>query len=364
MLLKHLMKDKTLLFLLLAALVIRVFSLNESWVEQYYTYGIYPFISLVLRTLLGWIPFSVGDIIYFLAGLFLLTGFIKLVKRVRKRQTNQFFWVVFTQKALKIVLWVYLLFNVLWGLNYDRQGIGAQLQLKVSRYETEDIQQLVTVLYERLNTAATQVTPDQRKALESNAAIHHLGIQSYKEARAKYPFLNYQQPAIKTSLYTYVGHYFGFTGYYNPFSGEAQMKTTVPRFLQPFIINHEIAHQVGYAKENEANLVAYLTGSRSTQPAVRYATYFEAYLYAIRDLGRRDSTMAKTLHTTLHPQVQKDLVEVMEYLVKSENAVEPYISKFYDQFLKLNRQPKGTRTYNEVVAWLIAYQKKYGVEAI
>jgi hypothetical protein len=50
--------------------------------------------------------------------------------------------------------------------------------------------------------------------------------------------------------------------------------------------------------------------------------------------------------------------------VKSENAVEPYISKFYDQFLKLNRQPKGTRTYNEVVAWLIAYQKKYGVEAI
>jgi hypothetical protein len=364
MLLKHIIKDKTLLFLLLAALMIRIFSWNEAWVERYYTYGVYPYISLVLRTLLGWIPFSIGDILYFFAGLFLLVSLIKLVRRIRKHKADKLFWVTFIQRGLKGVLWVYLLFNVLWGLNYDRQGIGAQLQLQVTHYETEDIRQLVTVLHERLNTAATQLTVNQRKALSSNDTIHHLGIQSYQEAYTQYPFLLYKQPAIKSSLYTFVGHYFGFTGYYNPFSGEAQLKTTVPRFLQPFIINHEIAHQLGYAKENEANLVAYLTGSHSSLPAVRYATYFETYLYAIRDLGRRDSTMAKSLHTTLHPQVQKDLVELMEYLLKSENAVEPYISKFYDQFLKLNRQPKGTRTYNEVVAWLIAYQKKYGLKAI
>lgn len=358
------MKDKSLLFLLLAALVIRLFSWNEAWVERYYTYGVYPFISLVLRTLLGWIPFSIGDILYFFAGLFLFISFIKLVRRIRAHMADKFFWVVFIQKTLKGLLWIYLLFNVLWGLNYDRQGIGHQLNLEVSHYETEDIRQLVTVLHERLNTAAAQLTQSQRQALDNNTTIHQLGIQTYQEARSKYPFLNYKQPAIKTSFYTYVGQYFGFTGYYNPFSGEAQLKATVPRFLQPFIINHEIAHQLGYAKENEANLVAYLTGSHASQPAVRYSTYFETYLYAIRDLGRRDSTMAKSLHTTLHPQVQKDLVELMEYLLKSENAVEPYISKFYDQFLKLNRQPKGTRTYNEVVAWLIAYQKKYGLEAI
>ncbi|RZL02652.1 MAG: DUF3810 family protein, partial [Pedobacter sp.] len=202
------------------------------------------------------------------------------------------------------------------------------------------------------------------QALKSNKTIHQLGILSYKETSKTLSFLQYHIPSIKTSLYTHVGHFFGFTGYYNPISGEAQLKSTVPRFLQPFIMNHEIAHQVGYAKENEANFVAYITGRRSTQPPVQYATYFEAYLYAIRDLGRRDSVAAKLLHTTLHPQVQKDLLELMDYLKKSDNVVEPYISKFYDQFLKLNKQPKGTRTYNEVVAWLIAYMKKEGSAAI
>jgi len=364
MLFKLILKDKKLLFLILIAVLIRVFAGNEHWVEQYYTYGAYPIISLCLRTLLGWIPVSVGDFIYFFAGLFLLRAIITVIKKVRKRQADKFFWLTLVQRTLKLVLWVYVIFNVLWGLNYNRRGIGDQLQLKVTRYETDDIRQLVTTLHGRLNQAAQEVTPAQRKALESNHTIHRLGIQSYQEASQRFPYLQYRQPSIKTSLYTYVGHFFGFTGYYNPISGEAQLKSTVPRFLQPFIMNHEIAHQVGYAKENEANLVAYLTGYRSSQPTVRYATYFEAYLYAIRDLGRRDSTLAKELHTSLHPQVQQDLVELMDYLVKNENVVEPYISRFYDQFLKLNRQPKGTRTYNEVVAWLIAFQKKYGLSAI
>jgi hypothetical protein len=38
--------------------------------------------------------------------------------------------------------------------------------------------------------------------------------------------------------------------------------------------------------------------------------------------------------------------------------------RFYDGFLKMNNQPKGKETYNEVVAWLIAYMKRYGEEAI
>jgi hypothetical protein len=52
------------------------------------------------------------------------------------------------------------------------------------------------------------------------------------------------------------------------------------------------------------------------------------------------------------------------YYKKKENKLEPYFARFYNQYLKMNRQPKGTRTYNEVVAWLIAYQKKYGTTAI
>jgi hypothetical protein len=38
--------------------------------------------------------------------------------------------------------------------------------------------------------------------------------------------------------------------------------------------------------------------------------------------------------------------------------------KMYDSYLKMNNQPKGQRTYNEVITWLVAYYKKYGVGAL
>jgi hypothetical protein len=36
----------------------------------------------------------------------------------------------------------------------------------------------------------------------------------------------------------------------------------------------------------------------------------------------------------------------------------------YGEFLKANNQPAGKRSYNEVVAWLIAYYKKFGTASL
>jgi hypothetical protein len=62
--------------------------------------------------------------------------------------------------------------------------------------------------------------------------------------------------------------------------------------------------------------------------------------------------------------VKKDYRSYLQYIYDSKNVVEPFVSVFYDNYLKMNNQPKGARTYNEVTAWLIAYLKKYGPEAI
>ncbi len=64
---KTLLQNRLLIVLLIIAFAIKVFSLNEEWVETYYTYGIYPSISSFLRILFGWIPISMGDILYTIA---------------------------------------------------------------------------------------------------------------------------------------------------------------------------------------------------------------------------------------------------------------------------------------------------------
>jgi hypothetical protein len=245
-------------------------------------------------------------------------------------------------------------------LNYNRQGIAHQLGLNVQAYTAKDLYDLASALQQQLNTYAVQVDSVKRLSLNNNKTLFNEGIAVYKGISGQYPFLTYKQTSLKPSLFTDIGQFFGFTGYYNPFSGEAQIKTSVPVFVKPFILCHEMAHQLGYAKENEANMVAFLSGRVSDNVEFRYSAYWDAYTYAVRELRRYDTTAFKELRKTVHPQFRKDYKTYLEYLYKSRNVVEPLMSEFYDSYLKMNNQPKGRATYNEVVAWLVAYMKKYG----
>jgi hypothetical protein len=268
------------------------------------------------------------------------------------------------EKTLRFALYIYLCFNILWGLNYDRQGIATQLKLDVQPYTVEELKQLTSVLQQRVNNCAAGVDSLKRLELNKNRNVFREGVAAFQQVKDRYSFLTYEAPSIKASFFSNIGHYFGFTGYYNPFSGEAQLKTTVPFFLKPFVVTHEIAHQLGYGKENEANFVAFLAGREATNTEVRYSIYFEMYLYAFSDLTRKDTSSAKQFKEKLHPQVKKDMDAFANYLYRTRNIIEPIVSSFYDQFLKWNSQPKGKKTYNEVVTWMVAYGKKYGLDAI
>ena len=70
------------------------------------------------------------------------------------------------------------------------------------------------------------------------------------------------------------------------------------------------------------------------------------------------------LRKTLHARVIRDKTEEILFRRRNKNAVQPYVTDFYGSYLRLNNQPRGMATYNEVTAWLIAYMKKYGEEGL
>jgi len=77
-----------------------------------------------------------------------------------------------------------------------------------------------------------------------------------------------------------------------------------------------------------------------------------------------DTTFVQNLLKNIHPRVKWDTRDLRMYLLSNKNFVEPFMTGAYDKYLKLNNQPKGKATYNEVIAYLIAYMKKFGKEAI
>lgn len=361
---KSIFRDRWLISLVIVSILIKFFSLNPAWVEKYYTFGFYPFVSWILRTALGWIPFSLGDVIYIASSIFLIWKAWKSIMLLAKRQFKKYFSWALCRKYLKLVLLIYIVFNVFWGLNYDRQGIAHQFGLTVRQYTPADLYELTGALQQRLNFYATKVDSVKRLAINNNRTLFKEGIAAYKNAEKQYSFLSYRQPSIKPSLLTFLGNYFGFTGYYNPFTGEAQLKTDVPVFTKPFIVCHEMGHQLGYAKENEANFSSYLAGRVSNNVEFRYSAYYDMYGYAMSDLFVYNLPCFIKLKKSEHPQVKKDNKTYRQYLLRSKNAVEPVMSLAYDRYLKMNNQPHGKETYNEVVAWLIAYMKKYGKDAL
>jgi len=360
----RLMKSWSWVLLIILTILIKWASWYPGWVENYYTYGIYPAISYVQRLLFGWIPISIGDLFYSFLILIIIYKLYRFFRLVFRKQFTRQYLTAGLQQGIFFILFVYVCFNLLWGLNYNRKGISAQLGIQVKRYDMGELSTLTVTLHKKLNEYADLVTEAQRDSFNKKSRLFSLSSDAYKQGATQYSFLKYDPVSVKPSLFSYLGNYLGFQGYYNPFSGEAQANTTIPRFLEPFVTAHEIAHQLGYAKENEANFVAFLACRNSPSPVLKYSLYFDMYNYAIGEVYRRDTAAANYLQRNLHPQAKRDYAEYRDFYIRYRNPVEPVIMWAYGHYLKANNQPAGKQTYNEVVAWLIAYYKKFGVDAL
>ncbi|MBK8951585.1 MAG: DUF3810 domain-containing protein [Chitinophagaceae bacterium] len=355
------MKSKIWVLLILLTILIKFVSWYPYWVELNYTRSIYPYVSKIQRFLFGWIPISIGDIFYIVLIIIVVYKASIFFRLLFQRKLNRKYFILVLQQGIFIFLFLYVTFNLLWGLNYNRKGIAYQLNLEVRKYTTNDLDTLTTVLLERVNKYAASVNVQQRDTFNRKKKLFSAAAKAYVEAGNQYPFLRYKPMSVKPSMFSYLGNYLGFQGYYNPFSGEAQVNTTIPLFLEPYVTTHEIAHQLGYAKESEANFVAFLACRSFDNDAFRYSLYYDLFHYAIVEVYRRDTALGRSFQERLHLQVKKDRQAYREFYNRYKNPIEPIIMWGYGEFLKANNQPAGKMSYNEVVAWLIAYYKKFGI---
>lgn len=358
------MKWWSWILLIVAALLIKFASTQPVWVEENYSSGLYPIISNFQRALFGWIPFSIGDLFYAFLIIIILYKTGQFIRYLIKKKITRLYLLSGLKQIIFFFLFVYVFFYGLWGLNYNRYGISYQLNIEIKKYQVSDIDTVAGLLLNKLNQYAATVNQHQRDSFNKKKFLFDKTAEAYLFAAGKFGFLKYDPKSIKPSIYSYLGNYFGFQGYYNPFSGEGQVNTTIPHFLEPFVSTHEVAHQLGYAKESEANFAGFLACKTYPDNGFRYSMYFDMFLYTVDELWKKDSVLAKTYEEKLHPQVKKDLKEYEAFFRKYRNPVEPFISWMYDGFLQANNQPDGKKTYNMVVAYLIAYYKKYGKEEL
>jgi|SRR6218665_395069 len=350
---------KNILPVLLIAqiIVLKITSFFPQWIERIYSNGLYVYISNGSRILLGWIPFSVGDVIYFIVGFFILKWIFRKFKQTKtdKRQN----WKTISLEILSFISVFYFLFHLLWTTNYHRVPLYQKMQIE-KEYSDADLLDFTKKLIVKTNEIHGKIVKNDSLKVTfpySQQQVFTANLKGYEKLSKQYPFFKYENPSIKKSLISLPLTYMGFAGYLNPFTNEAQVNDMLPMPNFPTTTAHEMAHQLGYASESEANFIGYLASIKNDDLYYQYSGYSFALKYCLRNWKIRDKKTLDQLLPTIHPGILKNYEESQQFWDQYESFVETGFKIFYDHFLKFNQQKDGLDSYSKFVDLMVNYYK-------
>src|SRR3546814_11738929 len=97
----------------------------------------------------------------------------------------------------------------------------------------------------------------------TNREIYQTAALAYRALANSHPAFSIRHPSVKPSFFTPLINFMGVAGYFNPFTGEAQLNFRMPTYVKPFVACHEIAHQAGFRPEDAARFAGLLAGPHS-----------------------------------------------------------------------------------------------------
>lgn len=350
----------------IVALLLVICTFFPEFVQLAYTKLVYKWGSMGLRMITGTIPFAIGEYLY----LFLLILLIYIIIISLCKLKNQLKTPIFISNTgyliSKKVSVLFVIFELIWGLNYQQSTPAMEFNLQVPKsYSERQMDSMSLSLINQLNNTRSMISDSQLKEVKVNSLIKQT-LKHYGAISQQYPFLTYLHPNIKWAQLPKLGDYIGYLAFYHPLTGEAIVRADLPILTLPFTISHEIAHQLGYASETEANFIAYVVASNSKDPLFEYAmqlqlfTYSqEAQLFMIAKSGnfKKWEAVVKRNKALLSPKVLSDRQLIRAFFLARQNQRIPGSEKLYDQFLIWNKQANGINSYNDVLLWALAYRK-------
>ncbi|MCK8481464.1 DUF3810 domain-containing protein [Psychroserpens algicola] len=338
-------------------ILLNILAYFPDFIETVYSQSIYIWISKLMRYVFGWVPFSVGDVLYTILGIYVIRWFILNRKRILKDTKNWFL------DVLSAISLGYFAFHLLWAFNYYRLPLHKSLGLEHD-YTTEELVALTNQLIEKTNAIQLNLAAnDSTKVIMPYTKTEVLKMvpNGYDKLSEEFPYLSYHPRSIKRSIYSLPLTYMGFSGYLNPFTNEAQVDGLIPTYKFPTTGSHEVAHQLGYAAENEANFIGSMAAMHHPDIYFNYSGYAFALRHCLHEVYRRNPDLYEELKDQVHIGVLKNYQEVRDFWDNYQNLAEPLFKATYSNFLKSNNQAGGMDSYSYVVALLVNYHKAHPI---
>ena len=257
---------------------------------------------------------------------------------------------------LCVGLSIYAGFCLLWGVFYGASAFQEKSGLTARGGTAEELSALTQYFADRLTILAPQVKRDKDGCFAvSRQEIFDDAMRAYDGIVQEFDCLSKPEVSPKAFVSSRGMSYLDFSGFYFPFTGEANLNDESPACYLPANICHELAHQQGIATEQECNFVGIMAAVLSSSDIYRYSGYLMGYVHLSNALYRVDRDAWQSIRGSLPDTVRADLQENHDYWAQFSGPVQTVANAVYDGFLKSNGLQDGIQNYGTVVDLLLAY---------
>ena len=315
---------------------------------EWYAVHIYPIWVRLLGGLCSPLPFSVIEVLLYLAGLGILAGIAAVL--AKKLSHRRALWIL-----ARWTLLAFALFTLNCGINYQRTPFSRRAGFSLQESTEEELIALCERLVEEINEAAGEIEVDGEGHCLVGGDLAAEARRAMQAAGKEYPELAGYYPNPKPVASTWYLSYQLLQGVYSPFTVEANYNSKMPDHDKPSTVCHELSHLKGFMREDEANFVAYLACRSSDNPEFRYSGSILAYIYSGNALYSQNLEAFRQVREKLCDQAVADLLHHNAYWDTYRGTVSEVSDKVNDVYLKVNSQEDGTKSYGRVVDLLLAW---------
>ena len=260
---------------------------------------------------------------------------------------------------LACLLTYFIFFVFTFASGYHTTKIEERLNLNSESIDNGDIYKATLIVARELNSLSNAVAYD-----ENGASILPY---TYKELSEKIcdAYANFEDnigiivsfnSRVKPLLLSKALTYTHISGVYFPLTGEACVNTNYSDFIIASSSAHEMAHQRGIAREDEACLVGFLALTSTTDTYLNYSAYLNIYLNLLNELKREDNELYEKAKNSLNKSVEGDLIAYSKHFEKYRNSTLSKVSNTINNaYLQANGDKNGTKSYDLVSRLACAY---------
>lgn len=328
----------------------------SRWVEAQFATGVGQAIAGWQGAVFGRLPVSAVELVVVGGGAVALVRTVRALFRLGRMAAIRYA----LPRLLAGVSLTYAIFVAVWGLNYRRPPLIGAFGFPTGAPTAAEVRALAEATVAAANAARESVAEDAGGVAILAGSVDDVFVRAqlaYARAGVRWPFLAGEYGPAKPLLFSVAASYWGLGGVYSPFTGEPNINVALPAFGLPFNVCHELAHQRGVAREDEANFVAFVVARDFGDPDFVYSAALDGASYATASLARTDRAGAARLTAALSPAVQRDLAARRRWSEAHTTFVRGIGAAMNGTYLRSNGVKDGVESYGRVVSLMVAERR-------